>query len=265
MDSKFNHTDQAASESFDREKFMTIIGELMYMFKSRPDIHVSVQKLAARSIQPTLKDFQACLRVLFYLYHTRDLCLTLPSSKDLHNFIVWSDAALDAYTDSKSQLAFCAASDFESPPFYTESTKESTVSMSPTECEVGAAVGGAKLAINLRDRFEEAGFPQAGPTCLFVDNTSIIHLTSSMPCKHRRVQHYIRKINFLIDCIQKGIIYLSYVNSIEQLADILTKPLGPSLFIPHRDKLLGVHLLSEDFQDKKKKDESSEQLKEELG
>ena len=74
---------------------------------------------------------------------------------------------------------------------------------------------------------------------LLQDNQSTIHLaqkgsTTSGRSRHIKVRHF-----FVKDLVQRGELNIQYVPTEDMLADMLTKPLGPSAFRRFRDSLLG--------------------------
>ena len=56
------------------------------------------------------------------------------------------------------------------------------------------------------------------------DNTSAINLSKN-PIQHSRIKHINIRHNFLRDHMQKGDVVLEFIYTINQFADILTKPL----------------------------------------
>jgi hypothetical protein len=71
---------------------------------------------------------------------------------------------------------------------------------------------------------------------LICDNESAIHMADN-PVEHNRTKHIAIRYHFLRDHQQKGDIEIAYVNTIEQLADIFTKPLDEQTFTKLRHEL----------------------------
>jgi hypothetical protein len=249
MDPKFNDDDQDDSKPYDMHAYQELIGELMYTLKSRNDCMYSVHRLASRTQFHTLKDYEAGIRVLCYLYHSRHLKLTLAPSSNFESIVAWADASHNSYRDSKSQVSWGIGTTNRNEhsvivPFYVRSEKEDTVSTSPTEAETGAVYGAVKSVIAIREQLADMGFKQLKPTVIWCDNSALLSLTkTSMPNQQKRVKHFLLKINFIIDCIAKGFIELKQISSEENLADIWTKPLGKKDFHRHRIQVLGLHLV----------------------
>ena len=84
------------------------------------------------------------------------------------------------------------------------------------------------------------GFPQTEPTTVYADNTSMITLPQNFSGNHSKVKHFMLRINFLIDHVRAGTIKFVHVLTEQNVADILTKPLGPADFERLRPLLLGM-------------------------
>ena len=77
-------------------------------------------------------------------------------------------------------------------------------------------------------------FPERVP--LFCDSTSAIAVGKNL-CLHSRSKHIEVRFHFLRDQYEKGVIDLCHVDTGDQLADILTKPLEEKPFIRLRGEL----------------------------
>ena len=73
-------------------------------------------------------------------------------------------------------------------------------------------------------------------TVVHCDNRSGIRLSEN-PVFHDRSKHIDIRYHFLRDCVQRGTIWLEYIQTDEQVADILTKALCRQSFVKFRDKL----------------------------
>ena len=111
--------------------------------------------------------------------------------------------------------------------------------MSSTEAENGAAVEATKDIMWFRLLLEEIGFPQPAPTIMFADNASMIVLAQDFSGNFKRVKHYAVRINFMIEQVHLKVIEMVHKETELNTADVLTKPLGPTLFVFHAMHLLG--------------------------
>lgn len=55
--------------------------------------------------------------------------------------------------------------------------------------------------------------------------------------EHKRMKHMDVKDCFIREAVSNGKVQVDYLQSSEQLADIMTKGLGKTLFFKHRDNL----------------------------
>jgi len=221
---------------------MELLGSLLYLVRTRPDISYAVNRLAMRAREATERDLNALMRILAYLYDTQELGITLlPGKTDDLRLMAWSDASYATHSDGKSHSGYGFTFDgTESGLFFSRSTKQSNVTLSSTEAELYAAVEAAKDIIWFRELLSEIGFPQAAPTTIWVDNASLITLASEFSGNHKRVKHFLVRLNFLIDQVNLGTIAFKWVNTDANSVDGLTKPLGPIQHQPKRALLLGT-------------------------
>ena len=59
----------------------------------------------------------------------------------------------------------------------------------------------------------------------------MIKVATDFSGNHKRIKHFILRVNYLIEEVTNGIIDLQYLPTEDQTADILTKPLPPIQFI----------------------------------
>ena len=62
--------------SFLVEPYLHLLGILLYLTKTRPEISTAVSFAATKASHPTQGDYEELLHCVQYLYNTRDKCLT---------------------------------------------------------------------------------------------------------------------------------------------------------------------------------------------
>ena len=77
------------------------------------------------------------------------------------------------------------------------------------------------------------------PTPLFVDNKSLIVLAQQFSGNHKRVRHFLARINYMIEQVELQTVKLVHLSGTQLKADTLTKPLPRHSFEIHTDNLLG--------------------------
>ena len=80
----------------------------------------------------------------------------------------------------------------------------------------------------LRSILAELGFAETISSQSYCDNKSAIMLSSDSVL-HERTKHIEIEVHFIREKIRTGHVTPSFVSSFEQIADILTKLVGPSL------------------------------------
>ena len=164
--------------------FRTLLGMLIFLLRTRPDIAFAVNTLATRCASATLRDLDAIHEVILYLKCTAHLELSYnPTDPDLCHTVGrlygWADAAYACHRDGKSHSGMCLSYGLPGTgKFSSTSKKQSLVCLSSTEAELYAAVEATKDIIFCRAILAELGFHQRHPTTLYVDNTSLITLAS---------------------------------------------------------------------------------------
>jgi hypothetical protein len=118
------------------------------------------------------------------------------------------------------------------------SHKEKTVALSSCEVEFMAATPAAKQALWLRNLLGEITVTEPRVVILFVDNNSAIALMKN-PVFHGRSKHIDVKFHFIRECVERGQINVKKVNTLDQKADALTKPMS-AIKLSVMRHLLGV-------------------------
>jgi hypothetical protein len=69
------------------------------------------------------------------------------------------------------------------------------------------------------------GFRQDTPTPIYCDNQGTVICTHD-PQHHSRMKHIDIRFHFVRDCVQKRLIDVMHIPGVENVADLLTKPLS---------------------------------------
>jgi len=136
-------------------------------------------------------------------------------------------------------MGFCIGYGFDSGFFYARSAKQKMVTLSSTESETYSAVEAAKDILYFRNVLAELGFAMESPSSIKVDNKSLIELATRFSGNHKRVRHFLVRIHFLMEQVNAKTITLDYVDTTDNTADQLTKPLTGTAFVRGRHSLMG--------------------------
>jgi hypothetical protein len=243
----------------DQKKYMSLLGSLTQLVDVRPDLSFAVSFCAQHTHHCTDIDFQALLRIVDYLHHTRDHQLILrPGDTSMGRVFVqargFCDAAFGLHPDGYSQLAnaldlvpcdingVSIAPENETRPtakINVQSTKSTTVDLSSADSEISGMLKSVKDIIYTRGVLGELGFHQFFPTPLYNDNKSSITLASKLSGSNKRVRYIMPKIAFLLNEFNKGTFAPTYLSSESLPVDICTKVVTGSEFYKKQGALLG--------------------------
>ena len=116
------------------------------------------------------------------------------------------------------------------------SRKQKSMALSSFEAKYMAASTASCKAIWLRKLLVNLFRRNMEVTRIMCDNLSCIKLSEN-PVFHDRSKHIDIRCLFVRDCVQRGVVQLSYTPIGEQVADILTKALGKSKFDYFRENM----------------------------
>ena len=113
-------------------------------------------------------------------------------------------------------------------PICWKSTLQSVVAMSTIEVEYMAVAEAAKEALSLKRLGKELGLNQVGVQ-MHCDSQSAIYLTKNQ-VYHARTKHIDVRFHKIRELIVRGDIVLEKVHTLENAADMLTKPVMTAKF-----------------------------------
>ncbi|XP_052624739.1 uncharacterized mitochondrial protein AtMg00810-like [Lactuca sativa] len=218
----------------DPNLYRTIVGSLVYLTVTRPDIAHVVHVVSQFVTAPTTVHWGAVLRILRYLRGTQFQTLLFPSTSSLE-LRAYSDVDWDGDChDRKSTTRFCV---FLGESLISwKSNKQDVVSRSSTEAEYRAMAVTTCEIIWLRWLLADMGVYISSSTPLHCDNKSAIQIAKNSVF-HEWTKHIEIDCHFTRHHLQLGTILLPFVSSTLQLAYIFTKALSASRFRFLCDKL----------------------------
>ena len=240
--------EEVETTATERDSFATIVGRLSYPAGcTRPDISFAVNSLARGLVNPTSAHRKAAVRVLRYLAGTPTLGITFGGSLSARPLVAWSDAnwaGKDEENNGRSTSGWIVQ--LGTGPIGWASKKQGIVALSSAESEYVASTLALQEVIWVRGLLADCGAIAGGPTTLHCDNTAAITLATQSKLS-QRTKHINVRYHFIRDAVADGTVRLRWVSTLDQIADILTKPLGPHIFLRLRGALMGSqqHQLSE--------------------
>ncbi|GKA57700.1 hypothetical protein Tco_0756888 [Tanacetum coccineum] len=199
--------------------YRSMIGSLMYLTASRPDIMFAVCACARFQVTPKASHLNAVKRIFRYLKHQPKLGLWYPRD---------SPFELEAYSDSdyggasldrKSTTGGCQ---FLGRRLISWQCKKQTiVANSTTEAEYVAAANCCGQVLWIQNQMMDYGFNFMN-TKIHIDNESTISVIKN-PVAHSRTKHIEIRFHFIRDCYEKRLIEVIKIHTDHNVADLLTK------------------------------------------
>jgi hypothetical protein len=118
---------------------------------------------------------------------------------------------------------------FNGGPISWKSGLQRKVSSNTTEAEYRALHDACKECIWLSHILRELGYTHQGPVIVFEDNSSTIRVCDN-PISASQLKHIDTVYHQTREFIADGKIMILKLNTKNQLADIMTKPLSPTIF-----------------------------------
>jgi hypothetical protein len=220
----------------DVKNYQTILGNLIYLLKTRDDIRKEVSHLSTKNHKPVQNDVLKLARLLAYLNCTRDLSRRYYS--DDPTIYITVDASYGVHPKGHSHTGFFVSVGQGSAPVLTISAaQKSCVATGSMEAEYIALSHAVKKALPLRYLLEQLGFPQPGPMIVYEDNISAINLAIS-PHITKNSKHIFQRHHYIRDLVKQNLAKIIYLKTSEMTADLLTKSVPPILFVRLCQKLM---------------------------
>lgn len=213
---------EGSGELVDATTYKQMVGSLMYLTATRPDLMFVVCLISRFMEKPTQLHLQAAKRILRYLRGTIELGIQYKKGVEEKLFAFTDSDYAGDLDDRKSTSGYVFM--LGSRAVSWSSKKQPVVTLSTTEVEFIVAASCACQAIWVRRILEKLGQTQEKCTVIFCDNSSTIKLSKNH-VMHGRSKHIDVRFHFLRDLTKDGAIRLMHYSSEDQVADIMTKPL----------------------------------------
>lgn len=205
----------------DATLYKQMVGCMMYLAATRPDLMFVISLLSRFMETPTEQHMAAMKRVLRYIKGTVELGVFYKRNGS-NTLVAYSDSDYAGDYDSRRSTSgyVCFLS---GAAIAWSSKRQPIVTLSTTEAEFVAATACACQVVWLRRIFECIGLAQKERTVINCDNMSTIKLSKN-PVMHNRSKHIDVRFYFLRDRVNQGVVEMKYCNTLVQAADIMTKP-----------------------------------------
>ncbi|KAJ9546787.1 hypothetical protein OSB04_019330 [Centaurea solstitialis] len=215
-----------AGKSVDQKVYRSMIGSLLYLTATRPDIMFSTCFCARFQANPKESHLAAVKRILRYLKGTPELGLWYPKDSSFE-LISFTDSDYGGCKlDRKSTSGSCQ---FLGDKLVSwTSKKQNCVSTSTAEAEYVAAASCCSQVLWMKTQLLDYGY-KLKRVPIYCDSESAIAITSN-PVQHSKTKHIDIRYHFIKDNVEKGNIEMFFVQTDYQLADLFTKPLDEKRF-----------------------------------
>ncbi|GKA55070.1 putative ribonuclease H-like domain-containing protein [Tanacetum coccineum] len=206
--------------------YRSMIGSLMYLTASRPDIMFAVCACSRFQVTPKTSHLHAVKRIFRYLKGKPKLGLWYPrvSSFDLEAYSD-SDYA-GANLDRKSTTGGCQ---FLGRRLISWQCKKQTiVATSTTEAEYVAVANCCGQVLWIQNQMLDYGFNFMNIK-IYIDNESTICIVKN-PVFHSKTKHIEIRHHFIRDAYEKKLIQVLKIHTDDNVADLLTKAFDVSRF-----------------------------------
>nr|GFA97109.1 hypothetical protein [Tanacetum cinerariifolium] len=206
-------------EDVDVHTYRSMIGSLMYLTSSRPDIMFAVCACAIFQVTLKLSHLNAVKRIFRYLKGKP--CLGLWYLKDSpFDLVAYSDsdyAGASLYRKSINrgcQFLGCRLISWQCK-------KQTVVATSSTEAEYVVAASGCAQVLWMQNQLLDYGY-NFMHTIIYIDNSSTIYIIKN-PVLHSKTKHIVIRHHFIRDCNEKKLIQVVKIPTANNFADLLTK------------------------------------------
>ena len=218
----------------DQSLYQSGIGCVSWISRcSRYDITYMANQLASYCSEPTIRHWNAIVRILRYLKGTIKYRLRL-GHQGTYGLKLQGFCDADYAGDVDSRVS-CSGGLWllGGGPVVWISIKQRSIALSTGESEYISAAEAAKigqwLRALLREIQRETYLGDHLEVPIFSDNTACIALTKD-PVAHARTKHIEVRYHYIRQLVAYGKMTLSYLRTEDMLADILTKPLPITAF-----------------------------------
>jgi hypothetical protein len=228
---KITSDDQPTTEKerkhMERYPYRQLIGSLLYLLITRPELYFIVITLSRFVTNPGFLHWTAALLVLRYVKYTSTTGLTILSSDPIR-LTAYCDSDWGNAIDGKSVSGYIIY--LGSLPIIWRSRKQKgKAATSSCEAEYRALSNVLDELAWILSFTRELGLTLPTPIKIFCDNKSAKDLSAN-PVHHDRTKHINIRYHRIREFILDGTVEICYVPTSENPADIFTKCVSSSIF-----------------------------------
>ncbi|KAL0298754.1 UNVERIFIED_CONTAM: Retrovirus-related Pol polyprotein from transposon RE2 [Sesamum radiatum] len=216
------------------DRYRRLIGKILYVGFTRPDISFAVQQLNQFLQHPTQQHWDDAIHVVRYLKGSSSMALFFPSQNSIQ-LSAFSDADWAACVDSRrSVTGYCIF--LGSLLISWKTNKQNTVSRSSTKAEYRAMATTVCELLWITYILKDFQVPLTTPVPFWCDNQVPFHITAN-PVFYERTKHLDIDCHIVRDKYKEGFISPRHIAGHLQPANAFTKILSVAAFTQSRVKL----------------------------
>lgn len=209
------------------ESYRWLVGRLLYLTITRPDIVYSVNLLSQYMQQPRQPHYDVAIRVLQYIKSSPGTGIFWPSNCSFH---------VPGYCDSdwaSCPMTHCSTTGYftmlGNSPISWKTKKQTTISRSSAEAGYRTMTTLTCELVWLKTLLYDLCVFHSQPMRLYCDNQEAPHIAAN-PVFHEHTKHIEIDCHFVCEKLASRVISTAHVPTQHQLADIFTKALGRDQF-----------------------------------
>jgi hypothetical protein len=220
--------------------YLRLLGMLLYITKSRPDIMAAVSFAGTKSSHPTDKDMSDLYYVVEYLRATQDVGHIIhPSASNELALYCEVDASYLLHPDSKGHTGYTISFNGTNGTFYNRSVKQTAIATSSTHAEACAIFTLAKDINFIITICQELFIPLRLPAIVMEDNSAVVTMANNDTSYAKKCKHFLMVVNNVKEQIATGQMEARKIFGKLNNADLHTKPLRSQAFTHMAAKILG--------------------------
>ncbi|KAG7584165.1 GAG-pre-integrase domain [Arabidopsis suecica] len=217
----------------DVKTYRGMIGSLLYLTASRPDLCLSVGVCARYQAKPKQSHLEAVKRILKYVKGTVELGIWYSRNSN-QNLVGYCDADYAGnVNDRRSTSGGCFF--LGNNLIAWLSKKQNSVSISTAESEYIAMGSCCTQLLWMKQMLSDYRL-DSGVLQVYCDNQSAIDISKN-PVQHSRTKHIDVRHHFIRELVEEKKVKIDHVGTEIQLADIFTKALDFNRFVTLRNSL----------------------------
>ncbi|GAV76367.1 hypothetical protein CFOL_v3_19842, partial [Cephalotus follicularis] len=221
----------------DRGRYQRLVGKLIYLAHTRPDIAYAVSVVRQYMHNPYSIQMDSVIRILRYLKGAPGKGI-LFQKQDHIKVKAFTDADwANSPDDRRSTSGYCAFVGGNLVAW--RSKKQDVVARNSADAKFRAMAQGICEVLWIRRLLGELGLSVPEPLMLYSDSKSAINIAHN-PVQHDRTKNVEIDRHFIKEKIEAGLICTPFIPSTEQTADMLTKAVHRRVF-EHLCTKLGMY------------------------